>query len=86
MHRKVRPNARGVQRSRPTERNTWRRRLFGVASLEDFDRDGEEHEVQPGQYGVAFASGLQTSPVARSPESQSTEGPTFTAEPERVDS
>lgn len=30
----------------------------GVAGLEDFDRSVEEHDVQPGQYGVAFAQWL----------------------------
>jgi hypothetical protein len=32
-----------------------------MLGLEDFDRYCEEHDVQPGQYGAAFAQARQTS-------------------------
>jgi hypothetical protein len=54
-----------------------------MVSLEDFDRYCEEHDVQPGQYGVAFArwlANLAGRPITGDPVDS--QGPTFTAEPE----
>jgi hypothetical protein len=57
-------------------------RLPGVVSLEDFDRYCEEHDVYPGQYGVAFAqwlANLTGRPVTAEPADG--QGPTVAAEP-----
>jgi hypothetical protein len=54
-----------------------------VVSLEDFDRYVEEHDVQPGQDGVAFAqwlADLAGRPITAEPADG--QGSTFTVEPE----
>jgi hypothetical protein len=57
-----------------------------VVSLEDFDRYCEEHDVQPGEYRVAFAqwlANLAGHPITGEPADG--QGPTVNAEPEGVD-
>jgi hypothetical protein len=58
-----------------------------VASFEDFDRYCEERDVRQGQYGAAFAQWLASlagHPITGEPADG--RGPTFTGEPEGVDS
>ncbi len=58
-----------------------------MATFEDFDHYYEEHDMQSGEYGVTFAQWLAN--VAGRPitgEPVDGQGPTFTAEPEGVDS
>ena len=54
-----------------------------MVSLDDFDRYCEEHDVQPGQYGAAFAqwlANLAGRPITGEPVDG--KGPRFTTEPE----
>jgi hypothetical protein len=56
-------------------------------SLADFDRHVEDNNIQPGDYGAAFArwlANLAGRPITGEPVDG--QGPTFTAEPEGVDS